>query len=169
MFICTLSIWLRTQLPLYTITSLHNLVKNTTISVCNHLGTQSGQDCNCLGTQLPWYTTTSVHNQVKYTITLVHNHLGTQPPRYIIWSETFSAQKFFEFNIFFFFFFFDFIFFVFSQFFIRVWPLLTSALPEGKTQKMVKIEVLEHFFTVTTSNIQKIVKNSLRVWFFNKK
>ena len=77
MFLCTLSIWLRTQLPRYTITAVYNLVKKTTTSVCNHLSTKSGQDYNCLSAQPPWYTIWSRTQLPRYTFTSVHNHLGT--------------------------------------------------------------------------------------------
>ena len=165
MFLCTLSIWLRTQLPRYTITAVYNLVKKTTTSVCNHLSTKSGQDYNCLSAQPPWYTIWSRTQLPRYTFTAVHNHLGTLSGLKLFHLGNFLSWIFF--------FFFNFILFYFTfvclNFFIRVWPLLTSALPVGKTQKVAKIEVLEPFFAATSSNIQKIVKNSLKVGLFNKK
>ena len=41
--------------------------------------------------------------------------------------------------------------------------------PKGQNSKSGQSEVLEHFYAVTSSNILKIVKNSLEVGFFNKK
>ena len=87
-----------------------------------------------------------VHNLAWNRIDPVHN---------LVWKLSglwlFQLRKFLALKIFFGFI----IIFFFLNFFIRVWPWVTSSLSGGKLQKVATIKVLELFFAVAASNIKK--------------